>query len=270
MNIFTLDIDLYKIQKKAKEMTMQNWKTTILGLVGAAFTAAANYAGQKPTWQGYVAAGVIGALGVFAKDFDIGLSAGEIATVKSAITKTSVLLLALSFWLVMPGIVRAQTATPTPAPAVVSNGFAATGGPVAINYSGTWSAASYTRESYDFLDFGAAKTNHLYLQGVELIMPTPGVNLYLGGVAYQPNISSLFSKTNVPPGAFSVFFDGNVGNGIPSAGASHISWLAGGGLLYKITGALSWTPLMGQYGRFGANGFEAISTNLQFVFGGQI
>jgi len=182
-------------------------------------------------------------------------------------TQLGMVLLLVSLALMLPGRAQAQTTSPTET--AVSNGFAAAGGPIAVHYNGTWSAASFTRESYDFVDFGANKANHLYLQGVELVMPTPGVNVYMGGVAIQPDLSAAFKKVNVPAGSFGVFFDGNAGNGVPSTGASHISWLAGGGVLYKITNALTWTPLTVQYGRFGSAGFVAMSTQLQFVFGGQ-
>ena len=48
---------------------MQNWKTTLAGLISALLMAAANYAGPK-TWQGYVACLAPIALGFLAKDFD--------------------------------------------------------------------------------------------------------------------------------------------------------------------------------------------------------
>ncbi len=48
---------------------MENWKTSLAGLIGALAMAAANYSGEK-TWQGYVACLVPIVLGVLAKDFD--------------------------------------------------------------------------------------------------------------------------------------------------------------------------------------------------------
>lgn len=159
------------------------------------------------------------------------------------------------------------SATSTTSTASTSNGFSASGGAIALHYAGAWSAASVERESFDFLDFGATKANHLYVQGLELEMPTPGVDAYLGGVTIQPNIAGLFKKTNLPAGSLGVFFDGNIGNGLPTSGGSHVTWLAGGGVLYNFTVALAWQPLMVQYGRFGTNSFVAMSTQLQFAFG---
>ncbi|HUD75082.1 MAG TPA: hypothetical protein VMQ76_08415 [Terracidiphilus sp.] len=46
-----------------------NWKTSLIGAIGALLMAAANYSGEH-TWQGYVACLVPVALGLFAKDFD--------------------------------------------------------------------------------------------------------------------------------------------------------------------------------------------------------
>jgi hypothetical protein len=48
---------------------MQNWKTTVAGLLTALIMAAANYSGPN-TWQGYLACLGPIALGVLAKDFD--------------------------------------------------------------------------------------------------------------------------------------------------------------------------------------------------------
>lgn len=163
--------------------------------------------------------------------------------------------------LLLSSVACSQTAT------TASTGFSTSAGPLAVEYRGVWSAASLERESYDFYDFGATKTNHVYVQGIELEMPTPGVNLYMGGAAIKPDLSSVFKKTNLPAGTLAAFFDGNVGVGTPSTGGSQIAWLAGGGVLYKINGALTWTPLTAQYGRFGSTGFAALSTQLQFLFG---
>lgn len=48
---------------------MNNWKTSLIGAIGALLMAAANYSGPH-TWQGYVACLVPLALGLYAKDFD--------------------------------------------------------------------------------------------------------------------------------------------------------------------------------------------------------
>jgi hypothetical protein len=249
------------------ERSCKNYVTTIIGalvIVAATLGGMAGAISDNLLLYGFhvqpdlvtAAAVALGIAGILAKDSGVKLP-----------SQVGAILLMISLALMLSGSAQAQTVTPTAT--AVSNGFAASGGPIAIHYNGTWSAASFTRESYDLVDFGATKANHVSIQGVELVMPQPGVNIYLGGVTLQPDLSSLFKKVNVPAGSFGAFFDANAGNGIPSTGPSHVSWLAGGGVLYKFTGSLSWTPLAVQYGRFGGTGFVAMSTQLQFVFGGQ-
>ena len=58
---------------------MKNWKTSLIGAIGALLMAAANYSGTK-TWQGYVACLVPVALGLFAKDFDTHSTETQVQT----------------------------------------------------------------------------------------------------------------------------------------------------------------------------------------------
>ena len=187
------------------------------------------------------------------------------AQLQSGYTKLG--LVALALVLATPAL-RAQSALPAAPAAATSTGISASTGPAGVLYKGSWSAASLTREYFDFLDFGAKKGNHLFLQGVELAAPGPGVNLYLGGFALRPDLGSLLAKTNVPPGSLNVFVDANVGNGVPSTGGTHIAWMMGGGVAYKPASTLSWQPLTIQYARFGSTPFTVMSTQLQFIFGG--
>lgn len=174
-------------------------------------------------------------------------------------------ILALAAALVIPVSAAAQTTTVPPQ----SNGFSASSEAVALHYNGEWSPGTIATESYDFLDFGKTKSNRIYLEGHELIAPTPGLNIYAGGIKFEPDLSNVFKKTNVQAGSFSAFFTGAVGNGVPSTGGSHISFLAGGGVKYNVTSSLSWQSLQAQYGRFGSNQFVVISTGLSFIFDGQ-
>ena len=57
---------------------MNNWKTSLIGAIGALLMAAANYSGPH-TWQGYVACLVPLALGLYAKDFDTHSTDLEVA-----------------------------------------------------------------------------------------------------------------------------------------------------------------------------------------------
>ena len=103
--------------------------------------------------------------------------------------------------------VNAQTTNPTPA------GFVASSDVLAIDYNGTWSAGNLSTESYDLLDYGALNLTRLFLQGVELTAPGPGLSVFGGGVLWQPDISTLFNKTNLTGGNFIVFVDGSAGVG---------------------------------------------------------
>jgi hypothetical protein len=71
---------------------MKNWKTTLVGLIGALAMAAANYSGVN-TWQGYVACLTPVALGFLAKDFNTHSTVAQVenatatAQVDAATTK---------------------------------------------------------------------------------------------------------------------------------------------------------------------------------------
>lgn len=178
------------------------------------------------------------------------------------LTKVGMILLALAIFASAPGTLFAQSAV-----ASTSNGFVASSDAVAVYYGGTWSAGTHVTESFDFLDFGATKANHVYLEGHELIAPTPGWSIYAGGLKIEPNLAGVLKKTNVPAGNFGVFFDAALGNGVPSSGGSHVSLLAGGGVKYQLTQSLTWQSLQAQYGQLGNSRFGAISTGLSFIFG---
>lgn len=238
------------------ERSCKNWITTIVGVASVIIYAVNMFGGMiPPQYQAHVGLAVTLVAGValvLAKDS--GLPASSIPTVG----KLGAMLLLFA----CAGTLRAQTVAPTP----VANGFAAASDAVAIYYGGAWSAGTHVTESYDFLDFGAAKASHLYVEGHELIAPTPGFNIYAGGVKIEPDLSALLKKTNLPASNFGVSFDVALGNGLPSSGGSHISFLAGGGVKYNLTQSLTWQSLQAQYGQYGSNRFAAISTGLSFIF----
>jgi hypothetical protein len=247
------------------ERVFKNYITTALGiLLGFAGVVAAVY-NLIPTtlvWHGYnvantllSAAGVAVALaGAIAKDKHIGINSPTLPT------KVGMILFMILAWMAAPGAVQAQTTS-------TSNGFTASSEAVAVRYAGEWSVGTHVTESYDFADFGKSKLNRLYLQGHELLAPTPGLSIYAGGLQFEPDLTALLKKTNVPAGNFGVYFNGAVGNGVPSSGGSHISFMAGGGVKYALTSALTWQSLNAQYFRYGSNNGAAISTGLSFIFG---
>jgi hypothetical protein len=146
--------------------------------------------------------------------------------------------------------------------------FAGTSEATALNFAGTWSAATDETELLDVLDTGATKSTHISIEGRQLLAPTANFSSYLGGVRVQPDLSKLLANTNIPVNAFSVYIDGAVGDTqYTNKNGSNISFLAGGGIQYQITPALTWSSMHIDYLRVGSiNGIE-MSTGLQYVFG---
>ena len=261
-----------KIVAALIERVFKNWISTVLGvLLGFAGVVSAvyNLIPSTAVWQGHniantllAAAGVAVALaGAIAKDKNIGINPPTLPTKVGMIV-----LMILAGSMLWPVSAQAQ-ATTTSTTTSASNGFAATSEAVAIRYSGEWSVGTHVTESYDFADFGKTKANHLYVQGHELLAPTPGLSIYAGGLQFDPDLTALLKRTNLPASNFGVYFNGAAGNGVPSSGGSHISFLAGGGVKYALTSALTWQSLNVQYFRYGSNNGAAISTGLSFVFG---
>jgi hypothetical protein len=117
-----------KATQIAKGMTMQNWLTTLLGILAGALTAASNYASPHPTWQGYVGAALVAAIGIAARDFNVTLTANEMQQVakmvNSSLNKVGVFLF---LFFLLPSLVHAQTVTapPTAIPGQLQNLYAA-------------------------------------------------------------------------------------------------------------------------------------------------
>lgn len=167
-------------------------------------------------------------------------------------------------------VMSAQTTTgTTTATTSDSNGFQASTAAVALHYDGTWSAATHVTESYDFLDWGKSKSNHIYIVGHELVAPTPAFDIYAGGITVEPDLSSLFKKTNITSGTFGVEFSAALGNGVPTTGGSHISALVGGTFKYRATSELTWNAIEGEWVRYGSYNGAAISTGFAYIFGGK-
>jgi len=158
--------------------------------------------------------------------------------------------------------VAGQTPVPTPA------GFVASSDALAINVNGTWGVGNLTTESYDFLDYGAAKSSRIFLQGVELSAPSASFSVFGGGVMWQPDISSLLAKTNLPAGNFVVFVDGSAGDGIPASGGNRVSAIMGAGLKYILSDNITWNSVRFEEVFFGSSRYPAISTGLSAYFGG--
>ena len=181
----------------------------------------------------------------------------------TGLTNICIVLFALFAFAATAGAQTTSSTTDT------GNGFQASTAAVALHYDGTWSAATHVTESYDFLDWGKSKSNHIYIVGHELVAPTPAFDIYAGGITVEPDLSSLFKKTNITSGTFGVEFSAALGNGVPTTGGSHISALVGGTFKYRATSELTWNAIEGEWVRYGSYNGAAISTGFAYIFGGK-
>lgn len=161
-----------------------------------------------------------------------------------------------------------QLAAQTPAPVVAPAGFVASADVLAIGGPTGWSAGNLTTESYDFLDYGTTKTSKIFLQGIQLSAPGPGFSIYGGGLIWQPDISALLKKTNLPSGNFTAFVDGSAGLGMPSTGTNRVGAVLGGGLKYILSDNLTWNTIRFEEVFFGAQRYPAVSAGIAVYFGG--
>lgn len=157
----------------------------------------------------------------------------------------------------------AQSTTTT----TTSTGFSASTDACGVYVASSWTACTHITQSYDFMDWGSTKANHLFVQGNQLLAPTPGLNIYTGGVEYQPNLGNLFAKTNVPANTLQFFVNGSAGVGTSATGPNHVSFLAGGGVRYNFSQSVTWNSLQATYVRFGSQNYPVISSGLTFIFG---
>lgn len=137
-----------------------------------------------------------------------------------------------------------------------------------ISCGGSWSAGNLTTEAYDLLDYGATKENRVFAQGVELTAPGCGLSVFGGGVIWQPDLSALLAKTNLPSGNFLTFVDASIGNGIPAAGADRLTTILGGGVKYIATDNVTWNTVRFEEVFFGSNRYPSISSGISVFFGG--
>ena len=152
--------------------------------------------------------------------------------------------------------------------AQTSAGFVASSDALAINCNGSWGVGNLTTEAYDLLDYGPTKSNRIFAQGVELTAPSCGFSVLGAGAIWQPDLSVLLNKTNIPTGNFLVFLDGSVGNGIPALGSDHVSSIVGGGVKYIVNDTLTWNTVRYEEVFFGSNRYPSVSMGISAYFGG--
>lgn len=164
----------------------------------------------------------------------------------------SLLVLALLF----SAVANAQTPT-----------FVASSDLTAYHYNSAWTVGNHTTESLDFLDWGATKSNRLFLSGDEFLAPAAGVGLYSAGLQVQPDISGLVNKTNFPSGSLQVFLSGGMGAGTIAPGApNHVGGFFGVGGRYQVTPNLSWSTAQFNYLIIGSAKVPTISSGIYYAF----
>lgn len=162
---------------------------------------------------------------------------------------------------------KAQTSASTPTPGSPA-GFVPASEVMAISCNGSKSAGNLTTEAYDLFEYGSTKSNRVFAQGVELMAPGCGLSVYGAGLLWQPDITALLKKTNVPSGNLLFFLDGSAGNGIPASGNNRVSAVLGGGFKYILSDNLTWNTIRFEEVFFGNQRYPAVSTGLAAYFGG--
>lgn len=262
--------DLNKFEGVAKEnITMQSKVTqyltlaiSLFGTIGVPALATNWLHAHLLIYTIFVAAAIL-LHAVFPSIFSVPSAADTQATGLGKVV------LVLLVFLLMPALLGAQTVAPVPTPAAPASGappslFAASSEATAFHFASAWSAASHTTESFDLIDWGKTKANSFAVEGHEILAPTPGYNIFLGGGRYTPNLTNLLSKTNVPAGTFAPYFQAAIG--VTSAPTSHIATLAGVGIQYRVTSSLAWSTLHAGYLRLGNQSAFEVSTGLQYFF----
>jgi len=133
----------------------------------------------------------------------------------------------------------------------------------------SWNPGVVAKVGYDLIDYGKAKTNHIFIESTVFNVPAINVAYYGGGFALQPDISKAFKHLNASPNSFAFLIDGGAGilnSSTATTSNSSIGGHAGAALKWNFTNSLSWTTgrvetlfAPGQPPRFGVStGFTAI------------
>lgn len=264
--------DLNKLEGVAKEKATMQVKiaqyltllVTLSGTVGMP-TLAPNWLHANQTLYTVLVAVAILLHAIFPSIFSTPSATDTQAT---GLNKVGVILLMVGLGAMCAAHVQAQAnaVAPVAAPTTTVT-FTGSSDVIALHYGGAWGTGNLTTESFDLMDFGKTKSEHLFIEGKELIGSQAGINAYLGGVKYQPDLSKFLAKTNVSPANFGLYVSASGGAGLPTVGTSHAAMMLGGGIEYRSSSALSWNPLQIQYVRIGNQNAAVISTGLSFIFG---
>ncbi len=275
VQIIKLDLLLNRISNVLKEGPMTPTKLAQIGALIAqaagSFGAAAVIAPQFASWGWaiWVLAALNFLLSIGHALLPSMIPAPLPLPSSSTATKVGMILL---FLLAGTTTVHAQTTAPigTPITNQPSNGLVTSSDAVAVDFKGVWSTGNITKVGYDIFDYGALKSNHVYVESTDFLAPTANLSFYGGGAALQPNISGLFKNLNVSPGNFSFLLDGGGGVlNIASAttSASHPAGYAGVALKYNFTSNTSLTTIRAESVFAGGTHFYGLSTGITHFFG---
>jgi hypothetical protein len=158
--------------------------------------------------------------------------------IKVDLPKVGIVLLVVGLGTALPASLCAQTTTDQPVISLTTATDA-----VVVFQNGNKDVASLISADLKFATFGKKEGNIVYLTERNLLDPSYA-NTYAAGVAYQPDLSSLFKKTLFPADDFSLMFGGAVGNMIPVSGSnSHIVGLFQTRAGYRASSLVSFNVL---------------------------
>jgi hypothetical protein len=180
----------------------------------------------------------------------------------------TVLLILATATMMAQTVTTPPATTPVVAAAPVNPGglnFTGSSDVTAFRFAGATSAGAKTTQSLDFLDWGAAKSNHLSIVGYQFMAPTPGISFYGAGARVDPDLSKVLSKTNVSSSQFGIFVEGAVGAAV-LAKTTGVGVMLGGGIKYQITNSVGWNSLSVNYLRLGSSNAISMSTGLSYIF----
>jgi hypothetical protein len=172
-------------------------------------------------------------------------------------------LLAVAVLIAAVACVSAQTAPTPAAPA----GFVASSDALGINCNG-WGAGNITKEALDLVDVGPAKSNRIFIEGIELTAPPCGFSIFGGGAIFQPDISALLNRTNIPSGNVLLSMDASVGNALETAGPNHVAFEGGVKLQYIINDGVTLNAIQAGVVNVGGHWYPMVSAGLSGYFGG--
>jgi len=122
--------------------------------------------------------------------------------------------------------------------------------------------------------FGATSQHSLYVLGSELDIPDFDEISYLGGLRFQPDISSWLGKHTVLPTTIGVHFQAEAGNTIDtskSTSTNYFSQRYGGGVSIPVkdttTGEIVVHVVNGSYLRVGNVNDAVVTAGIAYIFG---